>query len=383
MDKKRNNKDRTSFGRSAKRFGIVLICLMLICLQAAMPMSLVFAESAEETETNDTAERILRAQKEIRTKKAGRYGMVPIYGKDLKDGTYDITVDSTSPFFKVRKGSITVKDGEITGSITIGSTSYLYVYPGTKPDASRADPSTWVSPTIADGRTTFTFPIEALDKELDCAAFSKAREKWYDRKIVFNAYSLPEEALLIKLPDYDLIEMAISSLDAGMSEDILDDNKYKQGGSEGSPEAIAIDMPDGEYSIEVNLIGGSGRASVSSPTLMVVRDGKAYARLIWSSPYYDYMVVDDTMYKNLIVDGGNSQFEIPITLMDDPMSVVADTTAMGDNLEIEYALTFYSDTVGEKGAIPQEAAKLVLVIAAAIIVGGGVLNYFVKKHRAA
>ncbi len=369
------------FKKERKIFRIAL-CFLLIFACVFSFAVLSFGEEAAEDEKNESEERILKAQKEIRTKKAGRYGMVPIYGKDIKDGTYDIKVDSTSPFFKIRKGSITVENGEITASITIGSTSYLYVYPGTKPDASRADMSTWVSPTIVDGRTTFTFKIEALDKELDCAAFSKAREKWYDRKLVFDASTLPEEALLIKLPDYELIEKAISALEVEGSEDMFDDNKYKQGGSEGSPEAVAIDLPDGEYSIEVNLIGGSGRASVSSPTLLIVRDGKAYARLIWSSAYYDYMVIDDTMYKNLIVDGGNSQFEIPITLMDDPMSVVADTTAMGDSLEIEYALTFYSDTVGEKGAIPQEAAKLVLVLAAAIIVGGGILNYFVKKKRA-
>ncbi len=360
-----------------------IFCLMLLAALLFSFESFAFAESAEGTEDETAAERILKAQKEIRTKKAGKYGMVPVYGKDIKDGTYDISVDSTSPFFKVRKGSITVENGEITASITIGSTSYLYVFQGTKPEAAKADRSEWISPRISDGKTTFTFRIDALDKEVDCAAFSKAREKWYDRKLVFDASTLPEEALLIKLPDYELIEKAISALEVEGAEDWLDDKGYRPAGDGNEPRAVSVEIPDGEYSIDVNLIGGSGRASVSSPTLLIVRDGKAYARLIWSSPYYDYMVVEDTMYKNIITDGGNSQFEIPITVMDDPMSVVADTTSMGDSLEIEYALTFYSDTVGEKGAIPQEAAKKVLVIAAAIIAGGGVINYFVKKKRRA
>ena len=371
---------KTDLIRRVLKSALSMILLAALLFSFA---SFVFAESGENTETDDAIERILKAQKEIRTKKAGKYGMVPIYGKDLKDGTYDISVDSTSPFFKVRKGSITVENGEITASITIGSTSYLYVYPGTKPEAAKADRSEWISPKISDGRTTFTFKIEALDKEVDCAAFSKAREKWYDRKLVFDASSLPEDALLIKLPDYELIEKAISALEVEGAEEWFDDDKYKKPGDGSEPQAVSIDIPDGEYSIDVNLIGGSGRASVSSPTLLIVKDGKAYARLIWSSPYYDYMVIDDTMYKNIITDGGNSQFEIPITIMDDPMSVVADTTSMGDSLEIEYALTFYSDTVGEKGAIPQEAAKMVLVLAAAIIIGGGILNYFVKKKRRA
>ena len=36
--------------------------------------------------------------------------------------------------------------------------------------------------------------MEALDKPLNCAAFSKKKEKWYDRTILFRADSLPTEA---------------------------------------------------------------------------------------------------------------------------------------------------------------------------------------------
>ena len=129
------------------------------------------------------------------------------------------------------------------------------------------------------------------------------------------------------------------------------------------------------------MTGGSGRASVSSPTWLVVRDGKAYARLLWSSMYYDYMIVEDTTYLNETVDGGNSTFTIPIIAMDEEIPVIADTTAMGDPVEIEYKLTFYSDTVGGRQQIPQEAAILVLEIALAIIIVGGILNYIIKRIR--
>lgn len=63
------------------------------------------------------------------------------------------------------------------------------------------------------------------------------------------------------------------------------------------------------------------------------------------------------------------------------MPIIADTTAMGEPVEIEYTLTFYSESVGSKGQIPQEAAKKVLSIAVVIIVVGGILNHFVKKKR--
>ena len=77
----------------------------------------------------------------------------------------------------------------------------------------------------------------------------------------------------------------------------------------------------------------------------------------------------------------NSVFEIPILTMDEGMSVIADTTAMGAPHEINYTLTFYSDSIGSKSQLPQEAAKRVVAVAIVIIVGGGILNYFVNKRN--
>ena len=147
------------------------------------------------------------------------------------------------------------------------------------------------------------------------------------------------------------------------------------------PQALQIDMPDGDYSIEVSLAGGSGRASVTSPTWMNVQEGRAYARLLWSSPYYDYMILDGRKYLNETADGGSSSFTIPITAMDAPMEIVADTTAMGDPVEIDYTLTFYEDTIGSKSRVPQEGALRVLAGAAVFIIVGGIVNHFIKKRR--
>ena len=146
-------------------------------------------------------------------------------------------------------------------------------------------------------------------------------------------------------------------------------------------EPASIDIKDGDYSVEVSLTGGSGKAFVNSPTWMKVKDGKAYATLMWSSPYYDYMIVGGEKYLNETKDGGNSTFTIPIMTFDSAMSVVADTTAMGHPVEIDYTLTFYKDTIDDKGLVPQEAAKKVLMMAAIIIVVGAILNHFVQKRR--
>ena len=53
----------------------------------------------------------------------------------------------------------------------------------------------------------------------------------------------------------------------------------------------ALALEDGEYCVAVDLTGGSGKASITTPTLMTVKDGVAYALLTWSSSNYDYMIV--------------------------------------------------------------------------------------------
>ena len=144
---------------------------------------------------------------------------------------------------------------------------------------------------------------------------------------------------------------------------------------------VEFDKEDGEYSIQVELEGGSGKASVTSPTLFTVEDGHGYAQLQWSSSNYDYMIVDGEKYLPTSEEGMNSVFEIPILALDEPVPVIADTTAMGAPHEIDYTLTFYSDSIGSKSQLPQEAAKRVVAVAMVIIVGGGILNYFVNKRR--
>ncbi len=142
-----------------------------------------------------------------------------------------------------------------------------------------------------------------------------------------------------------------------------------------------LSLPDGEYSVQVTLVGGSGKASIVSPTLLTVSEAGVFARIQWSSSNYDYMIVDHVRYNNTSEEGRPSVFLIPVTAMDTPMPVIADTTAMGGAHEIPYALTFSYDSIGAKSRLPQEAAKRVAAMAGLIIVAGGILNYFVNQRR--
>ncbi len=179
------------------------------------------------------------------------------------------------------------------------------------------------------------------------------------------------------------IAIAAVFIFCNMQEAVLAAEENSTQADERIAEAMEINLEDGEYSIEVAITGGSGKAGVSSPTLLTVRDGRAYARLVWSSPNYDYMIVGTEKYLNLKTDGGNSEFEVPIAAMDEELPVIADTTAMGTPHEVKYTLTFYQESIGSKSQMPQEAAKRVVAIALVIIVGGGILNHYVQKKRRA
>lgn len=301
-------------------------------------------------------------------------GMQPITADMVNDGTYEIEAESTSPFFKIKAAKLTVANGKMSAVLEFDSKSYPLIFMGTAMQAAEAPYADYIE--FNDSTWTFTVPVEALDAEIDCAAWSKRRKLWYDRKLMFYAATLPAGALKVELPEYGAPVDSTNTQTAKTTQDIASGTIHDDG-----YEAVAIDLPDGEYSIEANMTGGSGRASVSSPTWLIVKDGHAYARLLWSSSYYDYMIVDEQRYENLTDDGSNSTFEIPITHMDEEIPVIADTTAMGDPVEIEYHLTFYSNTVDDKDAIPQEAAIKVLVIAIIVIVAGGILNYVLKKRK--
>ena len=353
------------------------------------------------------------------------YGMTPVSGNMIRDGEYVVGTECSSSFFHIEEAKLTVKGGKMTALLTMSSSSYLLVYPGTAEEAAAAPYEDYIPSVEIDTWDTFTIPVEALDAELDLAAYSKKKKKWYPRKILFHAADIPADSLLFEYPDYDRIGEALTLYEEfsefgeggeskteeskaeeskaeggspeksgsgtpekaeGGSPEKSGSGTYEKTGTEkgeqnAEPQAAPTDLPDGEYSIEVSLAGGSGRASVTTPTWMIVQEGRAYARLLWSSPYYDYMILDGKKYLNETTDGGSSSFTIPVTAMDAPMEIIADTTAMGDPVEIDYTLTFYEDTIGSKSRVPQEGALRVLAGAAVFIIVGGIANHFIKRRR--
>lgn len=223
----------------------------------------------------------------------------------LPDGVYTADFDTDSSMFHANeasdgKGTLTVKDGQMTFHVSLVSKNIVNLYVGMAADAE-AHEGDWLQPTTdtvtySDGTSDevygFDIPVKALDEDFQLAILG-SKGKWYDHTVrVANAQPAAAEA-----------------------------------------------PADGTYTCDVTLEGGSGRATVESPAALTVADGRMTATIVWSSPNYDYMLVDGEKYLPTNTEG-NSTFEIPVTALDTPLEVVGDTVAMSTPHEIEYTLTF-------------------------------------------
>ncbi len=238
--------------------------------------------------------------------------------QELPDGTYLADFDTDSSMFHVSeacdgKGTLTVENGEMTIHISLGSKNILNLYPGLAEDAEK-DGAELLSPTVdtvtfSDGLTEevygFDVPVPALDKEFDLALIG-TKEKWYDHKV---SVSDPEP----------------------LQDEFVQTESFSA-------------VKDGNYTIDLTFEGGSGKAEVLSPATVNVSDGTVTATIQWNSPNYDYMIVGGEKYLPVNTEQ-NSVFEIPVLVFDEPMEVIGDTVAMSTPHEIEYTLTFHSDTM--------------------------------------
>ena len=285
-------------------------CLLLGGCGAGQAADATSAEStfaAQEstvtpTESTETAETV---STEIAQDKA-----------QLPDGVYTAEFSTDSSMFHVSeacdgKGTLTVKDGVMTIHISLGSKKILNLYPGLAEDAAK-DGAVLLEPTTdtvtySDGMTEevygFDVPVPVIGEEFDLALIG-TKGKWYDHKV--------------KVSD-PVAEGAADTFDLSAVE-------------------------DGSYTIELTMEGGSGRASIQSPAQLAIADGAATATLEWSSPNYDYMLVNGEKYLPVNTEG-NSVFEVPVEALDAPLTMIGDTVAMSTPHEVEYTVTFHSDTL--------------------------------------
>lgn len=280
----------------------------LLAVSALLAASLAGCGSSASSVASSASTEAVSSVAESAVSVAASESAAASSARTLEDGTYTAEFDTDSSMFHVNeardgKGTLTVEDGQMTLHISLQSKKIVNLYVGMAADAPDHE-ADWLQPTTdtvtySDGTSEevygFDVPVEALDTDFQLAILG-TKGKWYDHTV------------------------SVRNVEAQAAE--------------------AVETPaDGSYTCEVTLEGGSGRATVDSPAALTVADGKMTATIVWSSPNYDYMIVDGEKYLPTNTEG-NSTFEIPVSALGVPLSVVADTVAMSTPHEIEYTLTF-------------------------------------------
>lgn len=229
----------------------------------------------------------------------------------LADGVYQASFSTDSSMFHANeacdgKGVLTVQNGQMSIYVTLAGKGIVNLFPGTAEDAQKPG-AEWLQPTLetvhySDGTTdeanAFLIPVPYLDEEFDVALVGK-KGTWYDHKVSVSNPQPMDECAQAEPP------------------------------------------MDGEYTINVALEGGSGRASVQSPAELTVQNGQMTVKIVWSSKNYDLMVVDGQEYTPTY-ENELSCFTIPVSALGTPLPVQAETTAMSQPHMIDYTLTFSS-----------------------------------------
>lgn len=229
-----------------------------------------------------------------------------VAAKVLPDGEYTVDFETDSGMFRANeacngKGTLTVKDGVQTLHVSLQSKKIVNLYVGTA-EAAQQSGAVWLEPTVdtvtySDGLSEevfgFDVPVVSVGQKFDLAIIG-TKGVWYDHKVSVQN-PVPQE---------------------------------------------------GTYTCAVTLSGGSGRASVASPADLVSDGETLTATVQWSSPNYEYMLVDGVQYDPIQTEG-NSTFEIPVTL-DAELAVSASTVAMSEPHLVEYTLYFDSATLTAK-----------------------------------
>ena len=252
----------------------------------------------------------------------------------LEDGEYLAKFDTDSSMFHVNevsegRGTLVVKDGEMRIHLVMPSKNVVNLYYGLAEDAQK-DGAQLIEPTVEsvtypDGLTeevyAYDVPVPYLDEEFDVALIG-TKGVWYDHKVSVSDPVVSEESVITGDKD---------GAGSGAAE-------------EGTGGADIAAFGNGEYRIDVTLEGGSGRATITSPAVLTIEDGEMTLLVEWSSPNYDYMLVGEEKFEPVNTDG-NSQFEIPVASISEPLEVVGDTVAMSEPHEIEYTIIFDEDSI--------------------------------------
>ena len=294
----------------------------------------------------------------------------------VANGIYSMDVTSSSSMFKVVDCILTAKDGKMSAVLTLSGTGYGYLYMGTKEEAASADQSSWIPYQVnEEGKYTYTVPVEALDKEIAVAAYSIKKGIWYDRTLTFQSETMKKIADLNSTDSENKGDSgnngntgnpgttggsnntgntgtnnsafpggSVSGTNSGKTDgnDGKADNVSKyESDTSGSTSHVdsGTTLKDGVYTPDrFTWSGGTGKVQITC-NKVTIKNGQAYATLVFSSDHYQYVKANGNKYYTT-KGGGSATVVIPVALNQNN-KIIGMTDKMSVAHEIEYTIFIY------------------------------------------
>lgn len=297
----------------------------------------------------------------------------------VANGIYSMDVVSSSSMFKVVDCILTAKDGKMSAVLTLSGTGYGYLYMGTKEEAASAEQSSWIPYQMnKEGKYTYIVPVEALDKELEVAAYSIKKGIWYDRTLTFQSETMRKIADLNSTDSENKGDSGNTGNNGNTGNSgttggsgntgntgtnnsafpggsVPGTNSGKTDGNDGKADNVSkyesdtsgstshVDsgttLKDGVYTPDrFTWSGGTGKVQITC-NKVTIKNGQAYATLVFSSDHYQYVKANGNKYYTT-KGGGAATVVIPVALNQNN-KILGMTDKMSVAHEIEYTIFVY------------------------------------------
>lgn len=284
--------------------------------------------------------------------------------KTLTTGDFDsvstLVVTNEVKMFSVAAASLETVGGPNSNNyeeilhLTMGSDSFDKIYIGDAESAAKADDTISIenrkaSVVVRKNKTGGDIDFDYLEKELVLSFHSVRKNAWYER------------AFTVSKRNHSLLISEVKNQDNNKpgTEDTSKDNHDKEDGKHDSNQESGYDsdltggtarvdssttLKDGVYTPDqFSWSGGTGKVSISCDKI-TIKNGQAYATIVFSSGHYSYVKANGNIYYGTNT-GSTSTFVIPVQLNKNN-TIIGMTTAMSAAHEIAYNLFIYLAAAG-------------------------------------
>lgn len=284
--------------------------------------------------------------------------------KTLTTGDFDsvstLAVTNEVKMFSVAAATLETVGGPNSNNyeeilhLTMGSDSFDKIYIGDAESAAKADDTISIenrkaSVVVRKNKTGGDIDFDYLEKKLVLSFHSVRKNAWYER------------AFTVSKRNHSLLISEVKNQDNNKpgTEDTSKDNHDKEDGKHDSNQESGYDsdltggtarvdssttLKDGVYTPDqFSWSGGTGKVSISCDKI-TIKNGQAYATIVFSSGHYSYVKANGNIYYGTNT-GSTSTFVIPVQLNKNN-TIIGMTTAMSAAHEIAYNLFIYLAAAG-------------------------------------